>query len=315
MSSNPIAEMRRTQNQAQSQAHAQRHTACNMCRDKKVRCDGEQPSCSKCRQSGEECVYVPVPTPTRATLANMVKELQDRLERAEARLPTTIQPQQQHRHSSISLPNLLSSLSNYDAPNSYDLNMSPTVPFTSVSMGPPQLAVAQVSDPTRSPLTAFDSGGHCYDSTGFQMLLGDPQHAASEDGMDLEIVERGSGPRHSDLPSISELRSTAGERRAARNPSAPGSSNGPPSVQRAVEELVLSVSAQQAETSCLLGAVAEYLAWVIELPDTGRRSVEVLKILETRLHEMRGIRMPGCANPTGICAPRSKGRTRTGTRP
>lgn len=79
MPSNPLTEMRRTQNQAQSQAHAQRHTACNMCRDKKVRCDGEQPSCSKCRQSGEECVYVPVPTPTRATLANMVKELQDRL--------------------------------------------------------------------------------------------------------------------------------------------------------------------------------------------------------------------------------------------
>ncbi|KAI0480186.1 hypothetical protein GGR56DRAFT_258332 [Xylariaceae sp. FL0804] len=61
-----------------------RHIACKLCRDRKVRCDGGQPSCEKCRRSGETCVYVPTHKPTKADLAQTIESLQERLDKAEA---------------------------------------------------------------------------------------------------------------------------------------------------------------------------------------------------------------------------------------
>ncbi|KAI7777141.1 hypothetical protein LA080_003986 [Diaporthe eres] len=45
----------------------------------KVRCGGEQPACEKCRQAGEECVYLPTQKPSKAELAQTVEALQRRL--------------------------------------------------------------------------------------------------------------------------------------------------------------------------------------------------------------------------------------------
>jgi hypothetical protein len=56
-----------------------RHTACKSCRERKVRCGGEQPACAKCRAAGEECVYLPTQRPTRADLTQTVEALQKRL--------------------------------------------------------------------------------------------------------------------------------------------------------------------------------------------------------------------------------------------
>ncbi|KAJ5765946.1 hypothetical protein N7520_005505 [Penicillium odoratum] len=56
-----------------------RHSACKYCRDHKVRCDGGQPSCEKCRRAGEECIYLPTQRPTRADLTQTVASLQKRL--------------------------------------------------------------------------------------------------------------------------------------------------------------------------------------------------------------------------------------------
>ncbi|GAP89779.1 putative fungal specific transcription [Rosellinia necatrix] len=61
-----------------------RHIACKLCRDRKVRCDGGQPSCEKCRRSGETCIYVPTHKPTKADLAQTIESLQERLDKAEA---------------------------------------------------------------------------------------------------------------------------------------------------------------------------------------------------------------------------------------
>ena len=33
--------------------------ACDVCRAKKNRCDGERPTCGPCKQRGHECVYSP----------------------------------------------------------------------------------------------------------------------------------------------------------------------------------------------------------------------------------------------------------------
>ncbi|KAH6844705.1 hypothetical protein B0I37DRAFT_378112 [Chaetomium sp. MPI-CAGE-AT-0009] len=61
-----------------------RHIACVLCRDRKVRCNGEQPACEKCRQAGEKCVYLPTCRPNKADLAQKLDTLQQRLEKAEA---------------------------------------------------------------------------------------------------------------------------------------------------------------------------------------------------------------------------------------
>lgn len=36
-----------------------RHMACTSCRDRKVRCDGGQPSCQRCSRYSMHCMYMP----------------------------------------------------------------------------------------------------------------------------------------------------------------------------------------------------------------------------------------------------------------
>ncbi|EHK39353.1 hypothetical protein TRIATDRAFT_133358 [Trichoderma atroviride IMI 206040] len=66
-------------------AHSRR-IACKLCRDRKVRCGGEQPACEKCRRAGEECVYLSTQRPTKADLLQTVEDLQKRLDEAEAHI-------------------------------------------------------------------------------------------------------------------------------------------------------------------------------------------------------------------------------------
>ncbi|KAL3470868.1 hypothetical protein BJX99DRAFT_238550 [Aspergillus californicus] len=63
-----------------------RHSACKYCRDHKVRCDGGQPACEKCRRAGELCIYLPTQRPTRADLTQNIEALQKRLYEAEAQI-------------------------------------------------------------------------------------------------------------------------------------------------------------------------------------------------------------------------------------
>ncbi|KAI0384271.1 hypothetical protein F5Y04DRAFT_278276 [Hypomontagnella monticulosa] len=60
-----------------------RHMACKLCRDRKVRCNGEV-ECESCRRSGEPCVYIPTQKPTKSDLIQTIEILQGRLEKAEA---------------------------------------------------------------------------------------------------------------------------------------------------------------------------------------------------------------------------------------
>ncbi|KAL2171414.1 hypothetical protein VTG60DRAFT_3057 [Thermothelomyces hinnuleus] len=60
-----------------------RRIACKLCRDRKVRCPGEQPACAKCLRAGEECVYLPAQRPTKANLNETIEALQKRLNETE----------------------------------------------------------------------------------------------------------------------------------------------------------------------------------------------------------------------------------------
>ncbi|KAL0929730.1 uncharacterized protein CTRU02_215373 [Colletotrichum truncatum] len=235
----------------------------------------------------------------------MVKELQDRLERAEARL-SPVQSHQQQLHP------------NYDEVHSWEsmASLSPSVLFPVVAANgslaqpnqqpqPPQTTGAAAP----SSLPAVDYDGPCFDPSGFQKLLYEVQNT-SENGMEPDMMEQ-QGSRHttahthehSHLPSINELRSialglggnaSAGGRSSSSSSNRSGSNSttsneksDPPTALRPVSELLLSVATAQIEMAAHVGAVTEYLTWLIMLPDTGRRSIELLKILEARLHEIR----------------------------
>ena len=303
------------QSSSQSPAQAQRHTACKMCRDKKVRCDGEQPACSKCLRSGEQCVYAPIVTPTRATLASMVKDLQERLgndpapspcprapcpcphrrltmcplaERAEARLPG-MAPTPPQGPAMMSVP----AVPSYEA-YAYDPTMASSrpsfmpIPVCAQPPLPPSLAEPSPSPPPQPLFVAGDTDGPTYQVPAFPvpMTSTEPMPPLSaEEEADLTMGEPGLGsPRFSHLPSISELRSLA---LGGGGGGGDGMGAGSPSALNAVEALVLEMTESQAETSCVLGALTEYLAWIILMPETGHRAAEVLRILRTRVQELR----------------------------
>jgi hypothetical protein len=45
------------QSQTQVTSSQLKRTTCNLCRERKVRCDREKPQCHRCRKSGQTCVY------------------------------------------------------------------------------------------------------------------------------------------------------------------------------------------------------------------------------------------------------------------
>ncbi|EGD86494.1 hypothetical protein H112_04987 [Trichophyton rubrum D6] len=64
-----------------------RHIACRTCRERKIRCDGQQP-CSRCAGQSQSCVYT-TPSSSDAGTSDLTQQLQmmnDRLRRAEAQL-------------------------------------------------------------------------------------------------------------------------------------------------------------------------------------------------------------------------------------
>lgn len=65
-----------------------RHIACVHCREKKIKCDGEQPTCQRCMRQRHHCVYMSakMQDDTRTDLANYLDVLNERLSQAEARL-------------------------------------------------------------------------------------------------------------------------------------------------------------------------------------------------------------------------------------
>lgn len=60
-----------------------RRTACDVCRERKVRCNGERPGCQRCRRLGHQCSYTVVKRQdiTRSEVSQALMTLQVRLGR------------------------------------------------------------------------------------------------------------------------------------------------------------------------------------------------------------------------------------------
>lgn len=212
-----------------------------------------------------------------------------RAERAEARLPG-MAPTPPQGPAMMSVP----AVPSYEA-YAYDPAMASSrppfmpIPACAQPQLPPSLAEPSPSPPPQALFVAGDTDGPTYQVPGFPvpMTSTEPMPPLSaEEEADLTMGEPGLGsPQSGHLPSISELRSLA--LGGGGGGGGGGMGAGSPSAINAVEALVLEITASQAETSCVLGALTEYLAWVILMPGTGHRAAEVLRILRTRVQELR----------------------------
>lgn len=58
---------------------AGRRTACILCRDRKVRCDGARPTCDRCLAANETCVYANPARRSKADMLETINDLRDQL--------------------------------------------------------------------------------------------------------------------------------------------------------------------------------------------------------------------------------------------
>ena len=78
-----------------------RRVACKVCRDRKVRCDGDQPTCDRCRRAGETCVYSQTYNPTKADLLQTIETLKDRVDTLLSQQARTATAGFDHQHSNL----------------------------------------------------------------------------------------------------------------------------------------------------------------------------------------------------------------------
>ncbi|CZR52471.1 uncharacterized protein PAC_02348 [Phialocephala subalpina] len=84
-----LGEVQGSQSQGQRQGkshHAKKSVACNYCRLKKVKCNGEQPTCANCRDRGEKCVYATSRRRSRREGYGNSEAMLERIARLEAML-------------------------------------------------------------------------------------------------------------------------------------------------------------------------------------------------------------------------------------
>ncbi|XXH00678.1 hypothetical protein Hte_007028 [Hypoxylon texense] len=279
-----------------------RHMACKqeVCRDRKVRCDGE-PNCENCRRMGEMCVYIPSGKPTRADLAQTVEILQDRLDRAEAYIAGKCNEIQRNSISSSHADSAHDSAVGLENPDQF-LSMSGLLPSGNGFMTPN--SNGQNRD-TAHTLDGFDSdmlnemshlGRGSQDEGSHLQLENLMANATAHNGPSTyqpgDGAGAGVGAGRTCIPSLQEIRALSNG-----SHSRPGTAKSPTCVPNETEEytkvllegiadLSVAIFAAHAEMAGVASVVAEYLAWVrktaLKPPDSAR----ILEILETRVREL-----------------------------
>ncbi|KAI5924966.1 hypothetical protein F4810DRAFT_104944 [Camillea tinctor] len=288
-----------------------RHIACKLCRDRKVRCDGGQPSCEKCRRSGETCVYVPTHKPTKADLAQTIESLQERLDKAEAYIL---------RHSNTNRP----PSSDQPVPGSnstigVEYSDCPSFAMQIPSTGPSgeQFIPAGLNGMPHTPYTHHTVPFHPdnleqdffnYLPSPNMTVRNEPSPFQVDDVRVMEEVpgscatspfRRESMYGHMHMPSLREVRAiNSSSTSTTPPPSSPGcrSPRGE-DVGKVLAELTsfgMAVFNTQAEIAGISSVVAEYLEWMRKAsPVTGpglpKPNLTVLEALETRVREVHSM--------------------------
>ncbi|KAI9370399.1 hypothetical protein BJX61DRAFT_96202 [Aspergillus egyptiacus] len=273
-----------------------RHMACRTCRERKVRCDGAQPSCETCKRHGEKCVYIRSAKQTKTDLLEKIENLQERLARAEAQL---------NSQTPVGSPSLS---------QCYALPFDPTPPLSSseTSRSPYSHMHMHAAGPTASsgpeiPLadSLLGDGWLASDSNGFNglnpvantmgtsagsveaappsmpwameisPLADDPVIAEAIDASSSFATPLDTRPPSPLLPSLRSIRAMNAQ------PPPPGSDG-----CAVLRELIRFVSSTLPDRFYIAGmttAVAEYLAWARRNPDVN--VTQFLETLEARLRE------------------------------
>ncbi|KAI1193352.1 hypothetical protein F5X97DRAFT_43005 [Nemania serpens] len=292
-----------------------RHIACKLCRDRKVRCDGGQPSCEKCRRSGETCIYVPTHKPTKADLAQTIESLQERLDKAEAyilRHSNTNKPAAANEQNPMAASGSSMGGVEYQECSPFSLPMAASVPtgdpFMSTSVhGMPPTPFSHHSLPL-SP-DNLDNEFIGYMPSPHVGVPSDPSHFQMEDPRRIDDM---SGPStapssfrregvytHRQMPSLREVRIVNGASVSTTSPppSPSGRGNRADDANHILAELTafgMVVFNTQAEIAGISSVVAEYLEWMRRAPPTNgqgtpKANPAVLETLETRVRELNAL--------------------------
>ncbi|KAI1422033.1 hypothetical protein F5Y12DRAFT_656544 [Xylaria sp. FL1777] len=290
-----------------------RHIACKLCRDRKVRCDGGQPSCEKCRRSGETCVYVPTHKPTKADLAQTIESLQERLDKAEAYILTQSNTNKPTTTNELPIATPNSTIGvEYPDCSAFNLQMQTPVPtgdpFMSAGVhGLPSTPFSHHSLPM-SPEN-LDSEFMNYIPSPHMGVPNDPSHFHMDD---LRRIDEMSGPSttpstfrresvysHRQMPSLREVRIVNGSSTSTTSPppSPSGRGHRADDANHILAELTafgMAVFNTQAEIAGISSVVAEYLEWMRKAPPTNgqrppKENPAVLETLETRVRELNAL--------------------------
>ncbi|KAL9124057.1 MAG: hypothetical protein Q9217_006578, partial [Psora testacea] len=260
-----------------------RHRACKLCRDRKVRCDGNQPVCDKCRRLGENCVYSPTYKPTKADLAQTIESLRDRIDTAES----------------------IFVRQNTSAPPSHDL----LAPVTDSAMSIASLDFTPFASPTDQFFSPHRNGQTITQSpkkdddflNNLPMMLGNdisgflPENMTMPEDHSENLMTqrfRNGNNCYEKIPSLREIRALNSN--SSSSLSSPGSKKSDQHVKdssRILAELQTfssTIFQTQTEIAGISSAVAEYLAWLRNVPGMPKTPdcTAVLETLETRVREV-----------------------------
>ncbi|KAI1261885.1 hypothetical protein F5Y18DRAFT_189016 [Xylariaceae sp. FL1019] len=280
-----------------------RHIACKLCRDRKVRCDGGQPSCEKCTRSGENCIYVPTHKPTKADLAQTIEALQERLDKAEAYILKNNPSRQPGTYDPPPVANPTGSTgTDYAECSPFALPMSTSIP-TGDTLMPASRGMPSTPFSSHHPLPISPDGI----DNEFLTYIHSPQAGVQDvppfQMEDLSCPIAASSPfRHSSvyshrhMPALQEVRALNGSSTSTTPPpSSPAGNFGGGDANHILAELTafgMVVFNTQAEIAGISSVVAEYLEWMRKAPPgqgSPKENPAVLEALERRIREVNAL--------------------------
>ncbi|KAL2146384.1 hypothetical protein VTI28DRAFT_4137 [Corynascus sepedonium] len=282
-----------------------RRIACKLCRDRKVRCPGEQPACAKCRRVGEQCVYVPAQRSTKANLNETIEALQKRLTNPCALCAYGVDWSCISNSSAVAAPGLpappatpVGDMNNFLFSHFSQQNLFYQQPDNLPSPGAQllQLPAGQVETAENNG-SAEVHAGEPMDSDkspadlNFQAVLPSDlnREAPEHRQMSGQQVSRGStsSPRATSTSTSSSVRdSNDGSGMEGINDAAGEA------VINALSFYCSSVVRRECEVVGIAKTVADYVAWMRKLPSTGAPPVtntvfqQMMANLETRVREL-----------------------------
>ncbi|KAJ5958020.1 uncharacterized protein N7479_005170 [Penicillium vulpinum] len=263
-----------------------RHKACNLCRERKVRCDGDQPACEKCRGSGDTCVYSPVSKLTKAHLAETIESLRDRIDNAE----TFFVKQQKSHMTPIERP--VSEIQPVTAGDPRPF--SAPAPSSSSIVG----SLDQYFPSPHRPYTR-ECLAPLRELLDTDIFTCDPSPSLNlETWMPTKeenlLFHQSNNYHAGQMPTLQEIRainSTSSPSLSSLYQSESCGCDQAKEVGRILQELKNFSSAifhTQAEIAGISSVIAEYLAWIRNVPRGSKTSQEaaVLSTLEARVREL-----------------------------